>query len=1222
MRKGAVVVSLILVMILIGLTSGSRAARPAPEPAPPRPLAEGAEELLLLDSNPSRLEPQQMVETTSIVPWSKLVFQSYRDENWEIYTANGDGSQQVRRTYHVASDVEPRLDRGCTRIVFASNRDGNWEIYTMNLDGTGLRRLTWEEATDGQPFWSPDGTKIAFRSYRDDQAEIYVMNGDGSGLTRLTYENGYDGMPAWSPDGTKIAFVSDRSGEDHIWVMNADGSGKTQLSSQPFGQYPAWSPDSNQIAYNADGSGDGWQELWVMNADGSDQHKVHDPGSEADAWVRSWSPGGRYVAFTEIRWVFYEGSWYWTEAHLKTWDSMWLGTYFLGQEDTDWHPDWSTTDAQAPTSRVAVLPAYSRPGPWVQWHGTDTGASGLRRYDVQVKDAAVGSWTDWQTATTDISSRFAGTVGHTYHFRSRATDNAYNVEDWPVGDGDAATTLYNWAVFGTVRDNLGTPVAQATITTTPRPFHAAQSDSSGHYFAYVADNASTYTVKWAKGEYGVLPPTTFPAARDARGHAILPPPNNVVPNWGFESGNFGSGDWLAGGVVTPAVTDTTRHTGDHAALLGQSLAFALPVNVSNSSDHSGQPQMAVDGSGTVHIVWNEYGATSSDLYHTWRGSDGTWSSPQNISNSPSSPGAGNWLLAVDGSGALHVVWVQWVQLDPDIYYARRGSDGTWSSPVSLYNASDSFGSITQLVADRSGAVHMMWVESPDIYYARRGSDGTWSDPEYVPSGGAFYPQLAVGQDGTVHVAWSHEFMSLIHYARRANDGTWFGPETVFDYPPDYPVENADVVVDGDGAVHVMWSTLAEEPDIFYARRGTDGIWSGPESISNSPGMSQWGGLPQVAIDESGTVHVVWSEGKPEPDSGADIYYRHRESAGVWSSPENLTNSPSSHTPPDSPQMVVERNGTIHVIWREANTLRYTQRGGDNPWSNPRVLHSTPEDIFIDWSVVVAEESRYAHVAWNEYGLSSEGEVYYVGPALAEQTGDSILSQALTVPITMSNPTLSFLYQLGGVSAISATGLSVQVHKGTAAIPLLSTAVNTNVWTHHWSDLSPWAGGTITVSFTVHEAEGYPRTWAYLDEVTVGSAYPDLWVDKDDVVALPGEQTTYRIAYGNRGGSAADDVIITDTLPSELSLIGAAPPPIFNTMLWAWEWDVGDLAGESGPFSILITATVAPTATVMSNLVNTASIGSASGEIETDNNVAYATVFVGRRVYLPIIARGS
>ncbi|MSQ15132.1 MAG: hypothetical protein EXR50_04630 [Dehalococcoidia bacterium] len=77
------------------------------------------------------------------------------------------------------------VDGGSTgyRIAFASNKDSgkedNWEVYVMNADGTNETRVTNNVAQDRWPTWSPDGRRIAFESNRDGNDEIYVSNING-----------------------------------------------------------------------------------------------------------------------------------------------------------------------------------------------------------------------------------------------------------------------------------------------------------------------------------------------------------------------------------------------------------------------------------------------------------------------------------------------------------------------------------------------------------------------------------------------------------------------------------------------------------------------------------------------------------------------------------------------------------------------------------------------------------------------------------------------------------------------------------------------------------------------------------------------------------------------------------------------------------------------------------------------------------------------------------
>src|SRR5437588_1699407 len=95
------------------------------------------------------------------------------------------------------------------KIVYETNRDGNWELYLCNADGSNSVNLTNTEDVDElYPKPSPDGTKICFcadEGKGDAKVRnIYYMNSDGSGRVKVA-ANGRE--PCWSPDGTKIAYM-------------------------------------------------------------------------------------------------------------------------------------------------------------------------------------------------------------------------------------------------------------------------------------------------------------------------------------------------------------------------------------------------------------------------------------------------------------------------------------------------------------------------------------------------------------------------------------------------------------------------------------------------------------------------------------------------------------------------------------------------------------------------------------------------------------------------------------------------------------------------------------------------------------------------------------------------------------------------------------------------------------------------------------------------------
>ena len=192
------------------------------------------------------------------------------------------------------------------KIVFETNRDGNDEIYVMDADGGNLRNLTQHPARDFRPDWSPDGKQVAFISNRSENEEIligndeiYVMDADGGNLRNLTQHPGFDSYPDWSPDGKQILFLSNRDGGINTYIMDADGQNVRRLTNYPpdgeFADNPVWSPDGKWIAFEwvqAGGSG-----IYVMNPNGKDVHPVSPPVAGFSKGHAEWSPDGTQIVY-------------------------------------------------------------------------------------------------------------------------------------------------------------------------------------------------------------------------------------------------------------------------------------------------------------------------------------------------------------------------------------------------------------------------------------------------------------------------------------------------------------------------------------------------------------------------------------------------------------------------------------------------------------------------------------------------------------------------------------------------------------------------------------------------------------------------------------------------------------------------------------------------------------------------------------------------------------
>jgi Tol biopolymer transport system component len=245
----------------------------------------------------------------------------FYEQNGDIWSVNPDGTGAVDLTpgYYV-SEQRPFPSADGHHVVFQTFRNRGWNIFSMNADGSNPVAVTntREPVINFEPAFSPDGSKIVFmRRSTTGAQDILVVNPNGTGTVNLTNSPAVnESAPEFSPDGTKVVYLSTEPKSSQtaeysndIWVMNADGSSPKQLTeTDPAVRNigPTWSPDSTKIAYStvecpspsAYGCGTPAPNgLRVMNADGSDETLLLNGGNPIHSAQLSWSPDGTRIAF-------------------------------------------------------------------------------------------------------------------------------------------------------------------------------------------------------------------------------------------------------------------------------------------------------------------------------------------------------------------------------------------------------------------------------------------------------------------------------------------------------------------------------------------------------------------------------------------------------------------------------------------------------------------------------------------------------------------------------------------------------------------------------------------------------------------------------------------------------------------------------------------------------------------------------------------------------------
>jgi Tol biopolymer transport system component/DNA-binding winged helix-turn-helix (wHTH) protein len=95
---------------------------------------------------------------------NRVYFSSARSGNWEIWSANTDGSDQQQLTNHLGIDFVPLVSADNKTIFFSSSRSGEPQIWRMNADGSDQRRVT--SVHGGWPiFATRDGSWVYYRHW-------------------------------------------------------------------------------------------------------------------------------------------------------------------------------------------------------------------------------------------------------------------------------------------------------------------------------------------------------------------------------------------------------------------------------------------------------------------------------------------------------------------------------------------------------------------------------------------------------------------------------------------------------------------------------------------------------------------------------------------------------------------------------------------------------------------------------------------------------------------------------------------------------------------------------------------------------------------------------------------------------------------------------------------------------------------------------------------------
>jgi len=371
-------------------------------------------------------------------------------------------------------------------------------------------------------------------------------------------------------------------------------------------------------------------------------------------------------------------------------------------------------------------------------------------------------------------------------------------------------------------------------------------------------------------------------------------------------------------------------------------------------------------------------------------------------------------IAVDSTGSIHIVWNDGSDYDSsgadnDIFYKKWDAvTKNWSSTIVLTTESTGNTFTPRIEVDKFDNIHVIGCDTTnygvsgsdqDVFYMQcTAANSSWSDWHLVSSEStqnSDSPSMCVDSFGNVHIVWTdltnvngNGADADIFYKKWNATTESISSVEVISTESSASSSYADIDVDQKGNLHVIWQDEQDrtDDDIFYRRwNSTSELWQSTEKLTVGTGFANQ--RPDIEVDKEGNIHTIWLGKDVATHYIENVFYRsYSIDHSVWSSTEIFVAEGTSAESINSPKFTIDDVGNKYLVWiwnYGANDYNLMFRIWDqytSTWSSEQIISIAESTKLSSWAKIALDKLGHIHITWSEYGdffgSGAPQDIYY------------------------------------------------------------------------------------------------------------------------------------------------------------------------------------------------------------------------------------------------------